>query len=73
MKIKIVSIVLVCLAMVMLSGCATSQEKAVRDAELAKQVTAALAERNYKIGVRTMIPHRGSSQNVSFNYSLEDR
>lgn len=73
MKIKIVSIVLVCLAMVMLSGCATSQEKAVRDAELAKQVTAALAERNYKIGVRTMIPHRGSSQNVSFNYSLEVR
>ena len=64
MKKVLVPLACVCLAMVMLSGCATSQEKAVRDAELAKQVTAALAERNYRIGVRTMIPHRGSSQNV---------
>ena len=61
------------LASVMLCGCATPAERAVREAELAKRVTAALAERNYKIGVSTMVPHRGISQNVSFGYSVEVR
>lgn len=62
-----------CLALVMLSGCATSEERAARAAEQAAKVKTALTERNYKISVDRMYPMRGSSKTVSYGYSVEVR
>ena len=68
-----VSMVLACSALVMLSGCATSEERAAQKAEMARNVTKALNERNYKISVLRMNPMRGSSRSVSYGYSVEVR
>ena len=62
-----------CLALVVLSGCATSEERAARAAEQAAKVKSALTERNYKISVDRMYPMRGSSKTVSYGYSVEVR
>ncbi len=55
----------------LMTGCATSAEKMARQAEVAAQVKEALQARHYKIDVHMMYPRRGSSVNVSSNYSLE--
>ena len=55
----------------LMTGCATSAEKMARQAEVAAQVKEALQDRHYKIDVHMMYPRRGSSVNVSSNYSLE--
>ena len=68
-----VSMVLACSALVMLSGCATSEERAAQKAEMARNVTKALNERNYKISILRMNPMRGSSRSVSYGYSVEVR
>lgn len=67
------SMVLACLALSMLCGCATSEERAARAAEQAVLVKKALTERNYKIGVDYMYPMRGGSKRVSYGYSVEVR
>lgn len=61
------------LALVMLSGCATAEERAARAAEQKKKVATALMERNYKIAVDRMYSMRGSSKSVSYGYSVEVR
>ena len=61
------------LAMISLSGCATSEEKAAQMAELSANVTNALNNRDYKIAIDRMYPMRGSSRHVSFGYSVEVR
>lgn len=58
------------MAWVMLTGCATAEERAARAAEQAKAVKAALQERNYQIAVNRMYPLRGASKNVSYGYSV---
>ena len=58
-------------AWVMLSGCATAEERAARAAEQAKAVKAALQERNYQIAVNRMYPLRGASKSLSYGYSVE--
>ena len=66
-------LVLAFMALVMLSGCATSEERAARAAEQKKKVTTALMERNYKIAVDRMYMMRGGSKSVSYGYSVEVR
>ncbi|MBQ9216151.1 MAG: DUF4251 domain-containing protein [Prevotella sp.] len=61
------------LMLVLLSGCATSEERAARAAEQVIKVKAALAERNYKINVDRMYPMKGGSKSVSYGYSVEVR
>lgn len=61
------------LATFLLSGCATSEEKAAQMAELSANVTNALNNRVFKIAIDRMYPMRGSSRNVSYGYSLEVR
>ena len=61
------------LAMISLSGCATSEEKVAQMAELSANVTNALNNRDYKIAIDRMYPMRGSSRHVSFGYSVEVR
>ena len=68
-----VSIVFALLAMVILSGCATAEERAARAAERAAKVKTALTERNYKIGIEHMYPMKGSAKSVSPDYSVEVR
>ena len=62
MKKVLVSMMLVCSAWVMLSGCASPEERAARAAEQAAKVTAALKARDYKISVDRMFPMKGSSK-----------
>lgn len=73
MKKVLVSIVLGCSAWVMLSGCASPEERAARAAEQAAKVTAALKARDYKISIDRMFPMKGSSKSVSYGYSVEVR
>ena len=73
MKKLLVSMVFACLALVMLSGCATSEERAARAADQKRKVVAALTERNYKIAVDRMYMLRGGSKSVSYGYSVEVR
>ena len=73
MKKVLVSMVLVCSAWGMLSGCASPEERAARAAEQAAKVTAALKARDYKISVDRMFPMKGSSKSVSYGYSVEVR
>jgi hypothetical protein len=73
MKKVLVSMVLACSAWVMLSGCASPEERAARAAEQAAKVTAALKARDYKISVDRMFPMKGSSKSVSYGYSVEVR
>ena len=58
---------------IILNGCATSEEKAAQMAELSANVTNALNNRDYKIAIDRMYPMRGSSKHVSFGYSVEVR
>ena len=53
------------LAMVVLSGCATPEERAARAAEQVANVKAALTARNYKIAVSRMYPRSGASKKRS--------
>ena len=73
MKKLLISTVMALTAWVMLSGCATAEERAARAAEQAKAVKAALQERNYQIAVNRMYPSRGASKIVSSGYSVEVR
>ena len=73
MKKVIVSMAIAFTACAVLCGCATSEERAAQKAEMARNVTKALNERNYKISVLRMNPMRGSSRSVSYGYSVEVR
>lgn len=73
MKKVLMTMVSACLALVMLSGCATSEERATRAAEQAAKVKTALTERNYKISIDRMYPMKGGSKTVSYGYSVEVR
>lgn len=73
MKKLLISTVMALTAWVMLSGCATAEERAARAVEQAKAVKAALQERNYQIAVNRMYPSRGASKIVSSGYSVEVR
>ncbi len=63
--------VLISLAVISWSSCATSEEKAAQMAELSANVTNALNNRDYKIAIDRMYPMRGSSRHVSYGYSVE--
>ena len=65
--------ILAFMALVMLNGCATSEERAARAAEQKKKVATALMKRNYKIAVDRMYSMRGVSKSVSYGYSVEVR
>ncbi|MBR3541686.1 MAG: DUF4251 domain-containing protein [Bacteroidales bacterium] len=67
------TLLIVILSVLVLSGCASSEEKAAQMAEQAALVTRALNNREYKIAVDRMYPMRGSSRSVSFGYSVEVR
>lgn len=56
-----------------LSGCATPEERAARAAEQVANVKAALTARNYRIAVSRMYPRSGASKNVSYGYSVAVR
>lgn len=73
MKKGFVTMFSVCLGLVILSGCATSEERAARAAEQAAKVKTALTERNYKISIDRMYPMKGGSKSVSYGYSVEVR
>ena len=73
MKKFLFSMVLACSALLMLSGCATSEERAARAAEHAAKVKAALTERKYKIDVNRMYPIKGASRSLSYGYCVEVR
>ena len=71
---RVILIILVAIsAAILLSGCATSEEKAAQMVELSANVTNALNNRDYKIAIDRMYPMRGSSRHVSFGYSVEVR
>ena len=72
MKKFLVSIV--CMAGVaLLAACGTTLGSAEASAERAAAVKQALADRNFKIDVNFMYPMRGSSRNLTSEYSLEVR
>ena len=73
MKRVIYLLLIIAFASFLLSGCATSEEKAAQMAELSANVTNALNNRDYKIAIDKMCPMRGSSRHVSFGYSVEVR
>ena len=73
MKKFLFSSVMMLTAWMMLSGCASAEERAARAAEQAKAVKAALQERKYEIAVSRMYPSRGASKNLSYGYSVEVR
>ena len=73
MKKLLFSILLSSSACAMLSGCASTEERAARAAEQAAKVTKALEARDYKIAISRMYPMKGSSRNVSYGYSVEVR
>lgn len=73
MKKLLISTVMALTAWVMLSGCATAEERAARAAEQTKAVKTALQERNYQIAVNRMYPSRGASKSLSYGYSVEVR
>lgn len=59
--------------MLMLAGCSSlsSAERAERQAAQMRAVAEGLANRHYKIGVRTMYPPRGMAKQVSYGYTVE--
>ena len=57
----------------LLMACATTAERAARQAETASAVRAALADRHYKITITQAYPLRGGSVNVSRDFYLEVR
>ena len=62
MKTFIATWLFACSALVMLSGCATAEERAARAAEQALKVKTALTQRRYKIEVSRMYPMKGNSK-----------
>ncbi len=72
-ELSIVSIVFSLLELMVLSGCASSEERAARAAEQVANVKAALTARNYKIAVSRMYPRSGAAKSVSYGYSVEVR
>ena len=73
MKKFLFSMVFGIVVLVMLSRCATVEERAARAAEQAAKVRTALTERNYKISIDHMYPMKGGSKSVSFGYTVEVR
>ena len=73
MKKFLISMVFGIVVLVMLSRCATVEERAARAAEQAAKVRTALTERNYKISIDHMYPMKGGSKSVSFGYTVEVR
>ena len=73
MKKYFVSTMIALLALVMLNGCATAEERAARAAEQAAKVRNALTERNYIIGIEHMYPMKGGAKSVSAGYTVEVR
>ena len=61
----------VCSVWFLMESCATSEERAAQAAEKAQQVSAALAQRHFKIGIDRMYPMRGTPRSVSFGFSVE--
>ena len=57
--------------LVLMAACATSAERAERDAQMALAVNQALESRHYKVSVQSMHPRRGRMVNVTSDYSLE--
>lgn len=55
----------------LLMACATTAERAARQAETASVVNAAVADRHYKITITQAYPQRGGSVNVSRDFFLE--
>ncbi len=55
----------------LLMACATTAERAARQAETASAVRAALADRHYKITITQAYPLRGGNVNVSRDFFLE--
>ncbi len=58
-------------ALLFVGACATTAEKAEREAARVREVAAALADRHYQIDVRMMHPMRGKSKMLSYGYSVE--
>lgn len=56
--------------MVVLGGCASSEERAAQKAEFSRKVKAALDKRAYKISINRMLPMQGASRSVSYGYSV---
>ena len=73
MKKGLLSLAVVLLAVMVLEGCATAEDRAARAAEHAARVKVALKERHYKISVDHMYPMKGGSKSVSPSYSVEVR
>lgn len=73
MKKLVFTSVMTLTALVMLVGCVSAEERAVRSAEQLKAVKAALQERKYYIAVSRMYPPRGASKSLSYGYSVEVR
>ena len=77
MKKYLISMACVLLTAMVLNGCATSKEKAAREAEKAAKVKAALAERHYKIVVNSMADlsrtDEQRSPQLKSNFRLEVR
>ena len=72
MKKFLVSIVCM-VGVALLAACDTTLGSAEASAERAAAVKQALADRNFKIDVNFMYPMRGSSRNLTSEYSLEVR
>ena len=77
MKKYLISMACVLLTAMVLNGCATSKEKAAREAEKAAKVKATLAERHYKIVVNSMADlsrtDEQRSPQLKSNFRLEVR
>ena len=58
-------------AVMTIVGCATSEERAARQAEHMEKVKAAVGNQHYKINMRAMIPLRSNSINLSGIYYLK--
>lgn len=59
--------------LLLLAACATTAERAEREARLAEAVDQAVASRHYTVSVQSMHPRRGRVVNVTSDYSLEVR
>ena len=70
MKKGLLSFLSIMLSLMVLSGCATPEERAARAAEQVANVKAALTARNYRIAVSRMYPRSGASKNVSYQERL---
>ena len=66
----LLSILTFLLLMVVLGGCASSEERAAQKAEFSRKVKAALDKRAYKISINRMLPMQGASRSVSYGYSV---